>query len=973
MAAPAMLLELVDRFGRDLPAYRSGGFNETQTRIEFINPFFALLGWDIENRRGVTEPYKEVSHEDAIKVGGAHKAPDYGFRIGGQRRFFVEAKKPSVNIRGDNRPAFQLRRYAWSANLPLSILTDFEEFAVYDCTIKPGKDDAPRTALLHFHRFDAYPDRWDSIAEVFSKEAVLAGSLDRYAEGTATKRDRSTVDKAFLTEVESWRGALAANLARQNPHVTERQLNFAVQMTIDRVIFLRMVEDRGIEQYGRLRDLVEGSDVYSRLQELYRQADDRYNSGLFHFAKEKGRLEQPDDLTPSLVIEDETLQHMIAGLYYPNSPYEFSVLPIDVLGQVYEQFLGKVIVVDAARGVRIEEKPEVRKAGGVYYTPTYIVDFIVKHTIGNLLAGKKAGPRGGASRIRIVDPACGSGSFLIRAYQYLLDWHRDQYLEDGPEKHQQEMYQAQSGEWLLSTQEKKRILLNSIYGVDIDPQAVEVTKLSLLLKVLEGETEQSLVTQLRMFHERALPDLSRNIKCGNSLVGPNFHDRQQLQLLGPEDHYRVNAFDWIRSFPEVFASRGKGGRQGGRGGFDAVIGNPPYVYRNASEDMLKLYYLRNYQSAEGNFDLYKFFVERSLSLCRPGGYIGMIVSATFLVQPSFQRLRQILVTQSTIERLAPLGPKAFHDATVDTAILVARREDPRESHRVLIQAPMRPVELPFTSTSSARQQRFAQNDGMAFDYRLSDEGATIVRRLFERFPVVESGYEFGVGINTGFIRAELVAGHQVDGRYHPMIAGNGIARYGPVRSDEWIMYDKEYVRSRGKLGRSLPPERFFEREKLLVVRTRNLSLPRRIIATLDRTRGFNLNRLSNIIARPGHSLPGLLGILNSSLFNWLFSTRFYDYEIKPVYLRASPLADANYPALIGAVDRLLSLHGQRENKITSHEFEIVRRQIEFVDREIDHIVYDLYGLTMADQRFVETSEDRAFSRIGPVPLGLGSN
>ncbi|MDA8238820.1 MAG: hypothetical protein M0Z67_00450 [Nitrospiraceae bacterium] len=297
--------------------------------------------------------------------------------------------------------------------------------------------------------------------------------------------------------------------------------------------------------------------VYRRLFQIFRNADERYNSGLFHFENEKTRHESPDDLTPSLDIDDKTLKEIIRRLYYPESPYEFSVLPADILGQVYEQFLGKVIRLTAGHRAIVEEKPEVRKAGGVYYTPTYIVDYIVKNTVGKLLnpdgydapvIPAKAGiqsetldPRlheddkpiktmtpKEVSKIRILDPACGSGSFLLGAYQFLLDWHRDWYVNNVPQKwaagKNPVVYQAQGGDWHLTTAEKKRILLNNIYGVDIDSQAVEVTKLSLLLKVLEGENNQTLERQLRFFHERALPDLGDNIKCGNSLIGPDFYE-----------------------------------------------------------------------------------------------------------------------------------------------------------------------------------------------------------------------------------------------------------------------------------------------------------------------------------------------------------------------------------------------------------------------------------------------------------------
>ena len=141
MTAPDTIKRLVEQFDRNRDAYRSGQYNETQVRREFIDPMWTALGWDVDNTQGYAEPYKDVVHEDAIKIGGVTKAPDYCFRIGGVRKFFLEAKKPSVAISGDIGPAFQLRRYAWSAKLPLSVLTDFEELAVYDCRVKPDKAD----------------------------------------------------------------------------------------------------------------------------------------------------------------------------------------------------------------------------------------------------------------------------------------------------------------------------------------------------------------------------------------------------------------------------------------------------------------------------------------------------------------------------------------------------------------------------------------------------------------------------------------------------------------------------------------------------------------------------------------------------------------------------------------------------------------------------------------------------------------
>lgn len=505
MPAPREILELIARFEQQLDAYKSGQYNETQLRREFLDPFFKALGWDVDNQAGYAEAYKDVVHEDAIRIGDRAKAPDYCFRIGGTRKFFLEAKKPAVDIKEDVAPAYQLRSYAWSAKLPLSILGDFEEFAFYDCRIKPHKDDPAATARVFYCTFREYADKWDEIASIFSREAVLKGSFDRFAESTKAKKGTAEFDEDFLATIEGWRKELAQNLALRNLKLSQRQINFAVQRIIDRIIFLRICEARGIEDYGRLRALINGDRLYPRLAQLFEAADARYNSGLFHFKKEPGRHEAPDELTLELAVDDKLLRDILSGLYYPDSPYRFSVISADILGQVYEQFLGKVIRLTEGHRAVVDDKPEVKKAGGVYYTPTYIVDYIVAQTVGKLVEGKT--PKQ-VEKIRVLDPACGSGSFLIGAYQFLLDWHLQFYTANDPVKWAKGKKPAlvqTGGGWKLTIAERKRILLANIYGVDIDAQAVEVTKLSLLLKVLEGETQQTIEPLFRFFHERPCP------------------------------------------------------------------------------------------------------------------------------------------------------------------------------------------------------------------------------------------------------------------------------------------------------------------------------------------------------------------------------------------------------------------------------------------------------------------------------------
>jgi hypothetical protein len=952
MAAPAGLSRLIDQFARNLAAYTSGGYNETQVRVEFIDPFFELLGWDVHNKAGYAEQYKDVIHEDAIKVGGTTKAPDYCFRIGGTRKFFLEAKKPSVNLKDDLTPAYQLRRYAWSAKLPLSILTDFQEFAVYDCRRKPEKTDKPSAARIDYLTFEQYPDRWDDLAGSLSREAVLKGSFDRFAEEKKGKRGTAEVDAEFLKEIERWRDLLARNIALRNPQLTVRELNVAVQRTIDRLLFLRIAEDRGIETEFPLRAMQNGANVYRRMFELFQRADERYNSGLFHFQREKDFVESADTLTPGLLIDDRALKDIIGNLYYPDSPYEFSVLPADILGQVYEQFLGKVIRLTAGHHAVVEDKPEVKKAGGVYYTPTYIVDYIVKNTVGELL--KDMTPKQ-AAELKVLDPACGSGSFLLGAYQTLLDWHRDAYVADGPDTHarprkggQPRLYQGPGGEWRLTTAERKRILLNSIYGVDIDPQAVEVTKLSLLLKVLEGESDQSISAQLKLFHERALPDLGRNVKCGNSLISPDYFQGRQADLFDDEEALRVNPFDWPREFPEILGRANPG--------FDAVIGNPPYGADYSHED--KVYFKETYRYRKGKPETYIFFFEKGLRLLRSDGALGYITPNAWLTNYYGVQLRELMLASSRLTGVADLEPsRVFAGAVVDTAITVLRAGPPPPDWMtaVLRAASGQAIEPQFRVSQAA----WASDVESVFNLQASPDESKLLSRLESSSETLGALVEYSQGIIPYKTRADglknrYISAVRSDPDWLPLYeSASQIRRYETSNSKAFVLYGPWLWCARDR--------RFFAQPKILFHRLRK-KLPRQLVGTLETTGAANRHSLSNLILRDGlppRTLDAALALFNSTLANWWFVKRYgLLMEVAGFKVARIPLPAAwstGWKELAGLAARMLTLHGQPAASRTHHEHAVLQRQIDATDREIDALVYELYGLTYDEIAIVERS------------------
>ncbi|MBI5189756.1 MAG: N-6 DNA methylase [Nitrospirae bacterium] len=929
---------LVERFALNLDAYKNGTYNETQVRLEFINPFFEALGWDVRNESGYAERYKDVVHEDAVKVGVSMKAPDYSFRIGGQRKFFLEAKKPSVNIKGDPAPAYQLRRYAWSAKLPLSVLTDFEEFAVYDCRTRPTEKDAPSTGRITYFTFDQYPEKFREIYDVLSKEAVLKGSFDRYAETTKGKRGTGEVDSEFLKEIEGWREVLASDLAKRNPALDIHGLNFAVQQTIDRIVFLRIAEDRGVEPFGSLQSHMNGAGVYRRLLALYDRADLKYNSGLFDF--------KADRLSHGLDITDKVLKDIIGSLYYPRSPYEFSVIGAEILGNVYEQFLGKVIRLTAGHRAKVEEKPEVKKAGGVYYTPGFVVDYIVKNTVGRWLDGRK--PKDAAA-LRVLDPACGSGSFLLRAYQFLLDWHRDWYVADGPDKHAKgktpALFLAHGGEWRLTTSEKKRILTNSIFGVDIDRQAVEVTKLSLLLKVLEGENEETL-KNLNLFGERALPSLEANVKCGNSLIGPDFYAGRSMDLFGDEDVRRVNAFDWGAEFAGVMKA----------GGFDCVIGNPPYVRPHNIEPVVKDYFWQHYSTFVGKSDIYCCFVERAVGLLKEKGLFGFIISNGWLRLDSFMELRRLLLNRTSVDKIIDFTDNVFERANVRTAIL-SFRKGLISGNKVKVATCASSTDLNSIVFNEIEQSVFTNTYKNIFDLSIDQMYEPIKEKMKKRGVRLDEKFGLSFGLKTGDDSIFLTYSPTTP-EHKPLLRGEDVHRYASEFKGEYVWYVRDKMIAHRKTARPGTPERF-ERPKVLIRDT-----GKGLQGTFDGEDYYvkDVLVIASENADGEMELKQLTGIINSKLMRFYYETSFPTIHVQRDELASLPILPLDltkekdksaHARMTNLVTRMLDLNKKLAGTNLPADKDMYKRQIAATDREIDALVYELYGLTEEEIKLVE--------------------
>lgn len=627
---PHGLTALVDRFVARRVSEPGESLTEARLRTDFIDPFVRFLGWDVDNRAGAPEAYREVIVHPAGPPGDNVFCPDYELRIGGLPQFIIAVQRPGSSHRSRAHVAFRLRSHAWNARLPLAILTDFEELSIYDTRAQPRPSDAAQVGRIQHLTCDQYVARWHEMSRFLGKSAIGRGAIARYTGADSPKHSAATVDRHFLATLHRWRAQLAGILARRQTSWNQRQLGFAVHRAMDLIIFLRVCEARGLQPPYALRAALAQLDI-------------------------------PDDALRSLFSD-----------LYPPSPYDFSVFPADVLGSVYERFLGGEIHIDCNRSVTVKDKPTVRKSGGVYYTPRAVVRYIAASVLRPLLRGKQPGPHGEVSRMRLLDPACGSGAFLLEMFQYLLDWHIEQYVGADATTRSRYLYRDARGRWQLFTAEKLRILRNNIYGVDIDPHAVEVTKLSLLLKVLEHEGGASARLQPPQDFNRLLPDLGQNVQCGDSLI-PHVHAHMRVVGNGPSDA-DVEPFAWTTAFPDILQS----------GGFDAVVGNPPYFRVDevwGKKDPRRAYLKEHYaQIYNDKTDILFYFLQMSVQLARHR--VAMLVSRAFLEAYKADKLRGWLAASTRIVEILDFRNHAvFQNAGIATAIVHLLAERDKELDR----------------------------------------------------------------------------------------------------------------------------------------------------------------------------------------------------------------------------------------------------------------------------------------------------
>jgi len=989
-AALAKVKELVAVFRANEGFYLSPSYQEQEARRDFIDKFWLALGWDV-NHETQKNPFEQEVKVERRELGSSQRRADYAFYLAPNFRdvkFYVEAKKPHGDIAtADNY--FQTIRYGWSSSTPVAVLHDFEQFEILDCRYRPHIDTALAQNIRKYH-FRQYedPDQFAEIYWLFSREAVADGSLEKFAETLPKKRGKAVqrgllgdawkkIDESFLGELDEFRDELARAFKGGNPRLDGEILTELTQRTLDRLVFLRFLEDKHIEPQNRIAYFGDKGTAWQDFVAESRRLDGIYNGIVY---KKHEILDSPD-----FKLDDDVFSGICERLSHLNSPYDFNAIPIHILGSIYERFLGKVIISTDKRA-RVEEKPEVRKAGGVYYTPEYIVRYIVENTVGTLIAGKTPAQ---IAEMRFADIACGSGSFLLGVYDLLIRHHTAYYNENSGKTKKGDVVERDDG-LHLSLQKKREILLNNIYGVDIDPQAVEVAQLSLYLKLLQDETPASARHHQLEFQETLLPSLNKNIVCGNSLIGT---DILTGQLFASEEERKLNPMDFEQRFPHIFKTAGGVLREmpipldfsfpgvplhgsfsykklkrpkavppaiaQTEGGFDAIVGNPPYVRPHNLGDTVKKYFWQHYLTFTHKSDLYCCFMEKATRLLKPGGLFSYIVSQGWLRLNSFQDLRRFILQNYRIIQLVELPYNVFAHAQVSTGIFVFGKslKEKKDKIQILRGTPVANAAV-FDIVREIPQKVFHETFQNVFDVSLSPETEAIKEKMRRGIPIA-ANYEICFGLKTGDDEKYL---HHKKGLHpddKPLLRGEDVKRYETKYKGEYVWYVPKKMRAHRQTARPGEPLRF-EQPKVLVKDT-----SADFAGTYDPDH-FYVKDVLIIIAKPdlakNYDLRFVAGVVNSTALRFYYRTTFKTLHVQNEELASLPLPKidfanasgaARHDRLVDLVEQMLAAKKQLAGSQSDKDKDFYANRCDGLDRQIDALVYELYELTPAEIKIVE--------------------
>jgi len=614
--------DLVERYDDAVAKDKVSQFSEADVGSKFILPLLEALGWDTKN-------IDEVKEQKRTLTGPA----DYSLNVRKTPKVIVEIKKLTEDldstrvVRGKEEGfAYQATRYAWHLKVDWCVLSNFKETRLYYAhTVRPEDGLVFKFTYNHYLDASVFPKLW-----VLSKESILSGKLDTLEK----RRTRSEIDKEILNDLFDCRKLLVNTIEKNNPKLGRELVKESVQKILDRIIVIRVAEDRGVIGADSLWRELESwqnrglpTPFMRSLKSVFRDFDEIYNSKLF----------EPHPCE-DLVIENNVLEQILSALY----KYNFDLISADILGAIYEDYIGHILAETEEGQVEIVESRAERKRGGIYYTPTYIVDYIVKNTLGEVL--KTCKTPDDVSKIKVLDPACGSGSFLIKAFDVLKQWY-DDYNQTILSRQNRNTLEAHFD--VVQNVEMK-ILEENLFGVDLDPQAAEIAAVNLMLKALKKG-------------EKLPKILGVNIRIGNSLLSGS---EPELKSLSPEMQKSLRTFDWRNEFTEIFAN----------GGFDVVFGNPPY-FKIRKDSPIKM--SEDHKEIQmGMMNVASVFLNKAFKLTRTGGCVGMIVPKQLSYTETWGKIRSIILERTNVEKVVDCR-RAFEEVLLEQIIIVFQKSMPQ--------------------------------------------------------------------------------------------------------------------------------------------------------------------------------------------------------------------------------------------------------------------------------------------------------
>jgi hypothetical protein len=659
------LTELVQRY-QDFKKSGRLDLSSEETIRTWINELLAIFDWNVMDTSQILQE-KVLSKEEKGRleaIDSTSTRPDYTFKVGNQKLTFLDAKAVSVNIETSNSSAFQIKSYGWSIIAPCTFLTNFEEFAIYDCTYVPNQEQQANLGRTYL-KIDEYIENFEILETHLLKSNILNGTLEKLYSNTlknVKSVQKLSPDLVFAEELSNFRLSLAKNIVEKNNELISNNtelLAYLTQVIINRIIFIRICEARRIEREGLLLTFQENGFWSEFKNSSYNDFFEHYDGPLFDRISNIQELE----------IDNDIIKKLIDLLYYP-SPYRFEVIPTKLLSDIYEIFLSKKLIIENGE-VSEKLKLEYIKTNGAISTPQYLVQDLLKRTI----VKESLTARGleSISETKILDFACGSGIFLIETFDYLQDIFIN-YFKENPSQDFNHFFFQNSDVTTLTIAGKRHLISNCIFGVDIDPEAVEVARMSLSLKIVDSSEFYENYQEIGLFGNQILNNVGNNIKCGNTLVSTDITVKYPKILSDQEQLFRTNAFDYNSSdgFSDIFNIKG---------GFDYIVGNPPYVEvknYNVEYPFMHQYIKDEYDTTKnGKIDLAVAFIERAISILNDSGKLGLIVQRRFFKTDYGKKIREYISSNNLLSQVIEFETsKIFPNRVTYIATLILDKVKP---------------------------------------------------------------------------------------------------------------------------------------------------------------------------------------------------------------------------------------------------------------------------------------------------------